>query len=417
MTVEDFYQKLLNPPQPWMVKQVKLSEDGTRVDVWLEHDRYTFLCSKCQKEAPTYDHMPERVFQHLNTCESKTYLHVRLPRVKCKDHGVVQGAFPLAGPYLDVTYKLEALCIATMKACDRTDAAELTGVTWERLGGIMTRAVERGLAKRGDAIPEILGIDEKQVFSRHRYFTIITDPVNHSVFDVIVDGRSIKSMTPWFEVRKEALQNVKCATLDMSAGYASIIRKFMPTAELCFDHYHVIATLNKALDDVRREEQTRLEGTDRKDFFRARYMFLYAQENLPEKYRFRFEQAKSVSEKTSRAWEIKELLRGLWRAVATTEELTTYFKKWYWRATHSRLEPIRKAAHTLKRHWDGIEAAIKHGLSNAATEGLNSKIETIKRSACGFRNKEKFREAILFHCGKLDLLPDFSMNGGVAIEN
>ena len=104
MTLEAFYQKLLNPPKPWNVSKVEISEDGSRVDVWLTHEQYTFLCSECHCPAPTYDHMPERVFQHLDTCESKTFLHIRLPRVNCSKHGVKQGVFPLAGQYQDVTY-------------------------------------------------------------------------------------------------------------------------------------------------------------------------------------------------------------------------------------------------------------------------------------------------------------------------
>ncbi|MBE6373735.1 MAG: transposase [Lentisphaerae bacterium] len=58
------------------------------------------------------------------------------------------------------------------------------------------------------------------------------------------------------------------------------------------------------------------------------------------------------------------------------------------------------------RHWAGIQAPVMNGISNSAAEGLNSKIEFIKRSACGYRNKDIFRTAILFHCGKLNLMPE-----------
>ena len=59
-------------------------------------------------------------------------------------------------------------------------------------------------------------------------------------------------------------------------------------------------------------------------------------------------------------------------------------------------------------HIEPWESAmnLEHGVSNALTEGLNSKIEAVKRSACGFKNKESLRNAILFHCGKLNLLPE-----------
>ncbi|MDD7751515.1 MAG: ISL3 family transposase [bacterium] len=413
MTLEMFYQKLLNPPKPWVVSKVELSEDGSRVDVWLTHEQYTFLCSVCQEPAPTYDHMPERIFQHLDTCESKTFLHVRLPRVNCPKHGVKQGVFPLAGPYLDVTYKMEAKCIQVMEASDRSAASDITGVSWERLGGIMKRAVDRGLERRGDAIPRILGMDEKQVFSRHRYVTIITDPLNHSVYDVITDGRAMKDITHWFEEHKDKLIDVEKAAMDMSASYGSLAVIYMPNAEICYDHYHVIATMNKAVDEVRKSAQAKIVNEeDRRMFFRSRMMFLYGEENLADHLRFKFEKAKSISAPTARAWEIKELLRGLWRVTPEEAELAAYFKKWFWRATHSRLEPIRKAAKTLKRHWAGILAAIMNGISNSATEGLNSKIEVIKRSACGYRNKDNFRTAILFHCGKLDLMPEMGRRLG-----
>ena len=406
MTLEQFYQKLLNPPKPWSVSRVELAEDGSRVDVWLTHDAYTFLCSECHKGAPTYDHMPERVFQHLDTCESKTFLHVRLPRVKCPEHGVKQGVFPLAGRYLDVTTKLEAKCIKVLKECDRVAASEITGVSWERLSGIMDRAVKRGLQRRGNAVPPVIGLDEKQVFAGHRYFTIVSDPLNHCVFDVITEGRAMKDIKYWFEEREAGLKTVEKAAMDMSASYASLAKKYMPNADICFDHYHVIATITKAVDDVRKDAQKEITDEAERDlFYHSRMAFLYGAENLPEKYRYKFEQAKNISEKTARAWEIKELLRDLWKVTPTEDELKNYFKKWYWRATHSRLEPICKAAKTLKRHWSGIQSAIIHGLSNSATEGLNSKIEVIKRSACGFRNRENFKTAILFHCGNLDLMP------------
>ena len=82
-----------------------------------------------------------------------------------------------------------------------------------------------------------------------------------------------------------------------------------------------------------------------------------------------------------------------------------YFAKWHHWATHSRLEPIKKAAKTLKRHLDNIVTYAKHRITNALAEGINAKIEKIKRMACGFRNRAHYRTAIYFHCGGLDLFP------------
>ena len=160
----------------------------------------------------------------------------------------------------------------------------------------------------------------------------------------------MKDIKHWFEERRDKLVDVEKAAMDMSASYGSLAVMYMPNAEICYDHYHVIATMNKAVDEVRKSAQTKIVNEeDRRMFFRSRMAFLYGEENLPDHLRFKFEKAKSISAPTARAWEIKELLRGLWRITPEESELAAYFKKWFWRATHSRLEPVRKAAKTLKR--------------------------------------------------------------------
>ena len=159
------------------------------------------------------------------------------------------------------------------------------------------------------------------------------------------------------------------------------------------------------MDEVRKLEQRQMEeGQERRDFFRSRFLFLYNEENVPEHRVAQFEQLRQTAVKTSRAWAIKENFREIWRC-PTVAAAADFFKRWYWWATHSRLEPMRKVAHTIKSHWQGIANAITSGITNACSEGLNNKIEKIKRDAFGFRSKESFRMAILFHCGGLDLYP------------
>lgn len=299
------------------------------------------------------------------------------------------------------------MCIRQLLACNLTDASELLDVSWDILQGVQTRAVKRGLERRGDAIPEKMGIDEKQVFARHKYFTIITDIAGQRVHDVI-DQRAIDKISPWFEQRQDSLAAVKTLAMDMSAGYASLARQFMPSAEICFDHFHIMQVVQNAVDKTRQDEQAAMDETGRKAMFKSRYLFLYGKENLPEKYQERFEKIKAVAVKTSKAWAIKEQIRDLWSGEYSEEEALAFFKKWHWGATHSRLKHMISAARTLKRHLDGILAAVKNKVSNAVTEGLNNKIESIKRAACGFKNKESYRNAILFHCAKLDLMPSMS---------
>ena len=71
----------------------------------------------------------------------------------------------------------------------------------------------------------------------------------------------------------------------------------------------------------------------------------------------------------------------------------------------SRLEPLKKVARLIDGHWQEILNYIKHRITNAVSEGLNSRIQSIKSAARGFRSFANYRIRILFHCGKLDLNP------------
>jgi transposase len=105
-----------------------------------------------------------------------------------------------------------------------------------------------------------------------------------------------------------------------------------------------------------------------------------------------------------RAWAIKESLRELW-AHATAHQAEGFWTRWFWWATHSRLAPVRAVAWLIKRHWRKIVTYFWHRITNAVSEGLNSKIQPIKKMAYDFRNKDHFKTAIFFHCGGLDLYP------------
>lgn len=406
MDVINLYQQMLKPPAPWQVYRVEVAETPKRVDVWLEHaPSLSWPCPDCDHSCPVYDHTEERAWRHLNTCNYETWVHARLPRVICPDHGIRQVVGPVAGPRTHMTTLMETWCIDVLQECSKEGAVRLSSLTWDQLDLVMAHSVERGMLRRIPELPEWLGLDEKSVFARHKYFTIIADLTGGRVIDVL-DKRTIDAVEPWFAARKELLASVKGIAMDMSAGYESVVRSQVPHAEICFDHFHVTQLVTKAVDSVRKQEQKSIcEEDSRTDFFRSRYLFLYNAENVPEHRTEQFERLKAVAVKTSRAWAIKENIRDLWNCT-TPERASQFFKRWYWWATHSRLEPIRKAAHSLKDHWQGIANAIDRRISNACTEGLNNKIERIKRDACGFRSKERFRTAILFHCGDLSLYPD-----------
>ena len=159
-----------------------------------------------------------------------------------------------------------------------------------------------------------------------------------------------------------------------------------------------------AVDTVRKQENRALMATGDKSLSGSKYLWLYSAENLPSRHQSRFDVLRDGDLKTGRAWAIKENLRFLWdyRRRSWAEK---HWKSWYFWATHSRLAPVVEVARTFKRHLPGLLAFFDHRITSAGAEGLNSRIQAIRVSARGFRNRENFKTAIYFHLGGLDLYP------------
>ena len=403
----ELYRHLLGLVAPWEVDRVELSVSGGRVDVWVGHPNLTrFACPDCDAQLPVYDHSAERAWRHLDSCAFLTFLHASPPRVRCPEHGVRQVRLPWAEPHSRFTALFERLAIDVLGACDVSSAAELLRVSWDEAWHLMDRAVARGLAAKPLAVPAHVGVDEKAAGKGQDYITVVSD-LDAGTVEFIADERRQVSLDGYFaRFTAEQLEQIQAVAMDMWEPYAASVRAYLSDAEdkIVFDRYHLMGYLTKAVDTVRKAENRALAVTGDKSLAGTKYLWLYSAENLPERHQDRFAALRTGDLKTARAWAIKESLRHFW-AYQRRGWGAKHFKRWYFWATHSRLKPIIEAAKTLKRHEAGLLSYFAHRITNAAAEGLNSRIQAIRVSARGYRNREHFKTAIYFHLGGLQLYP------------
>lgn len=401
------YATLLGIRMPWRVSKVQVDMAVNRIDVWVEETSgSTFPCAVCKQELPAYDHTEEQVWRHLDTCQCRTYVHARLPRTTCPRDGVKQIRAPWAEPRSQFTRQFESRLIDTFKECDVTGVTRLSGTSWDETWGVMLRAVRRGLARKKKRVPAYIGIDEKSVGKGQKYETIVCD-LDRGTVEYVVDDREQKSLERYYQqFSEEDLERVKGIAMDMWDPYIAATKAHVPDADakIVFDRYHATRCVTQAVDKVRRGEHKALAALDDFRLKGTRYLWLWNEENVPEWRREEFEGVRNADLKTGRAWAIKESLRAFW-SYAYAKCAERYFKAWYFWATHSRLVPIIEAAKTLKRHIANLLTYVKHRITNATAEGINSKIQMIKLMACGYRNREHYKAAIYFHCGGLDLYP------------
>ena len=403
----ELYAALLGLGPPWVIREVRLDLAADRVDVWIEEAAGAkWGCPDCGRSVPLYDHAEERQWRHLDTCHCQTYLHARLPRVQCPEHGVRQVAASWAVPGSSFTVRMESRLIDTLKECDVTGVTRLTGTSWDEAWGMVEKAVARGLARKERRIPPYLCVDEKSFAKRHRYETLICDAERGTVEYVVEDRRQESLEAYYRQFTAQELAQVRAVAMDMWDPYVAATQAGVPGADdkIVFDKFHVLRTVNEAVDKVRRQEHKMLQASGDERLKGTKHLWLANEENVPEWRRAEFQAVKGENLKTGRAWAIKESLRTFW-SYRCPQRAADYFRHWYFWATHSRLAPVVSAAKTLHVHLRNILTYFRHRLTNATAEGLNSKIQMVKEMACGFRNREHYKTAIYFHCGGLDLYP------------
>ncbi|MEA1958429.1 MAG: ISL3 family transposase [Chloroflexota bacterium] len=192
----------------------------------------------------------------------------------------------------------------------------------------------------------------------------------------------------------DAIEEVCC---DMSPAFIDGVEEQFPNARIAFDKFHIMKIINEAVDQARREEQT-----DRSELAHTRYIWLKNRNNLkaPQVEILERLTVKSLNLKTSRAYHIRLNFQELFRQPPKVAEL--FLTRWYFWATHSRLDPVKKAAYTIKRHWDGILRWFQSRISNGILEGLDSLIQAAKARARGYRTTRNLAATIYLIGGKLE---------------
>jgi len=409
MKDRELYRRILGLEAPWDVVDVELDVDGQEVHVHVQHRGTALRCPECQAKCAAYDHR-RRSWRHLDTCQFKTILVADVPRVECAEHGVRTVAVPWAEPGSRFTALFEALVISWLKEASVAAVARQMGLSWDQATGVMERAVGRGLDRRGTVAPTRIGVDETSFQKRYEYVTVVSDLTAKEPRVLYVsDHRRSASLAGYYETLTPAAQaGLETICMDMYDPYIYATQAAIPDAEkkICFDKFHVAQHLGDAVDQVRRAEHKALKKEGDERLKGTRYDWLQNPDRMKEeRWKGAFAQLRNSTLKTARAWAVKEHGMTLWNYVRRgwAEKAWKRLIGWMLR---TRLEPVIRVGRMLRRYLWGILNAITAGVTNARAEAINSRIQWVKKLACGYRNRVRFRTAIYFHMGGLDLRPE-----------
>lgn len=400
------WTQLIGLEPPWEVRDVELALGEGEVRIYVDvTSRGKLLCPKCASRCPGYD-TRERRWRHLDTMQYRTIVIGRIPRVNCSEHGVVQVAVPWAEEGSRFTALFEALVIDWLLEASFAAVARQLSLSWHEVAGIQDRAVRRGLARRKRQWPKRIGVDETSFQKRHEYVTTVND-LEGGVVLYVADDRKQESLEGFYKILgPKACARLDTVVMDMWAPYIAATQEHVPDAEckIVYDKFHVAKHLGDAIDRVRRRENRDLRSQGDNRLVNTRYLWLQHPDRFSLRRWREFGSLRRSQLKVARAWAIKEAAMELWGYVRRGWAARMW-ERWYAWAIRSRLEPVKRVARMIRKHWEGVLNAATSNVTNAQAEGLNSRIQWIKRKACGYRNRQRFRQAIYFHLGGLDLYP------------
>lgn len=386
------------------------------VIVWVALRRRRLVCPCCSfSTRHRHDVRPvDSVWRHLDLGVWRLEVRARLRRLVCPAHGVVTEQVPFARHRADFTGDFEHLVAWLATRTDKTTITRQCRIHWRTVGRIVQRVCASELdPDRLDRLFEI-GIDEVSWRKAHRYLTLVAD---HQRRQIVwgAEGASATVADEFYEqLGPQRCAQIIAVSLDMGPGYAKSTRANAPQAIVCIDSFHVAKLGGDALDEVRRDYWNELRSLGDQDaakrFKDARWALLKRPENLTDRQAVTLKALRGAGGKVARAYELKEALRGLFAPGLTVDDVDELLSRFCSKASRSRMPSFVRLAKTIRKHRDGILAAVRLGITNARTEALNNKVRLITRRAYGFHSAQAALALVMLTCGPITLQPPHELH-------
>ena len=389
---------------PWDVVDLAFDPTAGRIDFQVAFAPGTrFACPHCGAERqPVHDTL-EREWRHLNFFQYQAYIRAKVPRVRCGACAkTTQIPVPWARPNSGFTLLMEALIVTLCQAMTVRQVAQLLGVSDMRIWRTLDYYVEGARAQEDFSAVAAVGLDETAARRGHAYISLFHD-LDAGRLLFACEGRKAEVVAQFaddLEAHGGCAENVRAVCIDMSASYRAGIAEHLPWAEVTFDEFHVIQLVNKAVDEVRRQEAKSTPSLKR-----SRYLWLKDTQDWTPRQIAQYTDLKRLNLKTHRAFRIKEAVREIFRTAPDRTAAEPLLEQWYRWARRCRLEPIKQVAKTLKDHWQGLLNAFDSKLTNGRVEAANSLIQAAKAKARGYGTTKHLITVAYLVAGKLVHLP------------
>ena len=358
------------------------------------------ICSCCGRPAPLYDRLSKRRFEFVPLWGYRVFLVYLMRRIDCASCGVKVEQVPWATGKHELTNTYQQFLAHWAKKLSWKEVAVSFRTSWGKVFRAVESIVEWGLEHRDLSGITAIGVDEIAWRKGHKYLTMVYQ-IDHGNIRLLWIGkdRTIKTLLRFFHFfGEERSQKLEYVCSDMWRAYIKVIKKKAGQALHILDRFHIVAKLNKAIDEVRAGEHRQMQKDGYEPVLKnSRWCLLKHWDNLTDKQEVKLKELLQYNLKSVRAYLLKEDFNGFWEYVSPVWA-EKYLDKWCTHVMRSRIEPMKKVARTIRNHkplilnWFKAKKAFSSGI----VEGLNNKAKVTTRNSYGFRTY-RGAEIALYH--------------------
>ncbi len=390
----------------FVVRDVKVFEDKIVVEVQANSDRER-ICSNCRKLTPKVHDQREITLKDIPYGLKECEWHVKFSRVKCECRQGPQNEFlSFKSEKHNITKRLQdnvefMLC---SKMLIVADTARIFALNYNVVYDIDQDVLYRMIQSYEIPDPVSISVDEKSFKKGHSYVTVVTDADRRKVIWV-ASGNSKSSLDEFFQILgPERCSKIKIVAKDLHIPYKASCDEYIPQALQVADHFHVIQSLNQAIDDCRKELSvgSNLKIGKRKTIHRMNWLLRVKKENLTEERVKSIESLQDINNELYKAYLHKEQFYNFF--TFKTHEIRKaelFLTSWIVEAFKVKLKGLTDFAEYIARNTEILLNIIRTRRSSAVSEGINTKIGVIKAMAYGYKKIEYFKLKIMQRCGYL----------------
>jgi len=391
----------------FVYRQARFSSDGKSIEIAVSpRVGSKAVCSGCHQPAPGYDRLAERRFEFIPFWGFLVFLLYQMRRVDCpRCQAVVVEEVPWGDGKRTLTRAYMLFLARWARRLSWKETAEAFRTSWDKVFDAVEHIVDYGLEHRKFGQIDAIGVDEIQYAKGHKYLTLVYQ-IDLGVTRLLWVGRerTIESFQGFFTVIGDELASkIVFVCSDMWEPYLKVIREKCSEALHILDRFHIVAKMNKAVDEVRAGESRRMA---REGFMpvlkKSRWLLLKRQENLKTEQRFRLRDLLRYNLKTVRAYILKEAFQQLWDYNSPTWA-GKFLDQWCRQVMRSQIEPMKQIARSMRQHRELILNYFRAQklFSSGVVEGMNYKAKVTMRRSYGFRTFRTLELALYHSLGKL----------------